>query len=81
MTQLFQVKYEVAAVICAENETDAKILAIKQYQQIATDYQGNPIREVKVLPENHEWRDDYVPYGFNPKGLVLDQIERITRDL
>jgi hypothetical protein len=74
---LYEVKYEVSGVIYAEDETDANSLAIKQFRHIANDDGGYQIKEVRPLPVKHNWRCDYIPYGMNPKGLVIDQIERI----
>lgn len=73
MKMMFEVVYTVSAVIAAENISLARELAKVEFKQIVLDqsYESKSVEFVDI--EN--WNSDYVPYGDNPKGLTIDQIE------
>jgi hypothetical protein len=70
---MFEVVYTVRAAITAENAQQAAKVAFEEFNTIVSD-QRFEIMHVDML-DVKKWDGDYVPYGDNPKGLTIGQIE------
>lgn len=75
---LFEVTYTVRGVINADDEVDANSYAMKQFMEIV-DCHSYEEKGVVPLQPKHNWVGEYVPFGCNPKGLEIWQVEQILK--
>jgi hypothetical protein len=74
MVKLYKVTYKVVGIIAAGSESDLKRYAIICFNEIVDDWDYES-REAEELPVKHNYVDDYIPYGDNPRNLTLCALE------